>query len=497
MQSNVVKKNLYVGIIYQVCVMLTGFAIRKYISDYLGVYNLGVIGVFENAMSMLILLNFGVGDACMYYLYKYFAENNHYKISEVYSFYKHIFKKVALGIFIFGLFILFNINLIIDIEGNKAFLQIVFGAFLLKTVLYNLLICPRTCFQCDGKRYVIIFSDLIAMMIFLVLKIFFIIKTMNLLIYILLLTIETLISAAYIFFRFKKEYHYIDTNLKETNKQLEKDIFNYAKSLFVSNINYFVYNSTDNIVLSKFCGTIVVGQLSYYYIIVNAIKALVVQISNAIEAQIIKNYNIDSTDKKFQYDFSMFFYFAICSIFVTCLNVLTNDFIKLFFGQQYVLDKSITYLMSTILLLDVMKMPSSMVVISRKLVNKEVPFTTLAMFLNVSLSILLAIKIGPQGVLLATIISEIALLIGDELLAIHSDLNLDLKIVFKKFLYLAVIIANTYIANLITIPVNNYLNWVVNGFICLFVALFTSLLFVRTNEFKTLLNYLSSYIKRK
>lgn len=490
MDKNVVQKNIYIGVLYQALTLITGFILRKYIVSCLGVYNLGVIGVFENIMSMLSLLNFGIGSACMYYLYKYFAANNNQKVSEIYVFFKKSYQKVALGILAVGVFIIINIQMVIDIEGNRLFLQTIFGAFLFKTVIYNLLICPRTFLQCDGKRYIGIAGDLISMLLFLFLKIYYLEKTGSLLVYIILLICEMSFSTAYVYYNFRKKYPHLDTKNAKISQETKNSIFKYSRSLAVSNINFFVYSSTDNIVLSKFCGTIAVGYLSNYYMIVNAIKGFVTQITGAIEAQIIKSYNVETVDKKAQYDFSMFFCFILGSFCVTCLNVLTNDFIGMFFGKDFVMNNSIIYLMSAILFINLMKKPSSMVVISKKLVHREVPFTLSMMTVNIVFSILLAIFVGPSGVLMATILAEFVLFAGDELIALKSDLKLGTEIIIKKLIYSLIVVLETMLANKLAFVADNYFAWLTNALICTAIVAVVILLFFNTKEFKMLFAFI-------
>lgn len=484
------KKNMYLGISYQAIMLIVGFILRKYIVDYLGVYNLGVMGVFENAMAMLNLLDFGIGSACMYYLYKAFAKNNKEQVAAIYSFFRKTYRFVALAIVVIGITILLNIHLIIDIENNKKFLQLVFALFLLKTALNHLLICPRTCLQCDGKRYISTLADMASMIVFVFIKIYFLKTTGSITIYLVLLTVEMLISVAYIYYRFLKEYKDYDFKNAQADAKQGKDIVDYSKSLAVSNINFFIYSSTDNIVLSKVCGTLIVGYMSNYYLIVNAIKGFVTQIINSIEANLIKSYNKDNIDKKEQYYLSVFFCFCIGSLCSICLYNLTDSFIKIFFGNEFVMDKQIILFMSIALLISLFRTPSSTVVISKKMVNREIPFTITMMITNLITSIVLAYVIGPSGVLLGTIFSEAILFIGDEFLALRSDLNLNKEAIVKKIVYVLVIIIEYYVSSRLMINVSSIFDWMINLIICIIIFVIFTLLFCKTKEFKDLMKYL-------
>ena len=456
------KKNMYSGILYQACTLIVGFLLRKYLVDYLGIYNLGVTGVFENAMAMLNLLDFGIGSACMYYLYKAFAKENREQVATVYVYFRKIYRKVALAILVIGLLVLLNIQLIIDIENN----------------------------QCDGKRYIGTVADLGSMIVFAFIKIYFLTKTGSLVIYLIILIIEMLMAVLYIYYRFIKEYRDIDFSNAKRDEQIEEGIAAYSRSLAVSNINFFVYSSTDNIVLSKFCGTVIVGYMSNYYMIVNAVKGFLTQVTSAVEANLIKNYNVDHMDKKAEYDLSMFFCFVISSFCGVCLYNLTDPFISLYFGQGFVLDKKIILFMSIALLIAYFKKPSSTVVISRKMVNREIPFTVSMMVTNIVLSILLSYKLGPVGVLLGTVISESILFIGDEILAYNSGIGLGKDTLIKKTIYILIVVLEYIISSRLMISVGSYFDWLIDLVICTLVIAAFTLLFFRTEEFKALIGYM-------
>ena len=69
-------KNITISIISQIIMTLLGFISRKVFLDNLGIDYLGVNGLLTNVLSLLALLEGGIGSSITYNLYKPLAEND-------------------------------------------------------------------------------------------------------------------------------------------------------------------------------------------------------------------------------------------------------------------------------------------------------------------------------------------------------------------------------------------------------------------------------------
>ena len=68
------------SIFSQVVIILLGFLSRKVFINSLGEEYLGVNGLLTNVLSMMVLIEGGIGISIVYNLYKPLAENNKEKI---------------------------------------------------------------------------------------------------------------------------------------------------------------------------------------------------------------------------------------------------------------------------------------------------------------------------------------------------------------------------------------------------------------------------------
>ena len=80
MRSTNSIKNAVVATIMNVVTILIGFIAQKIFIETLGTEMLGVNGLFTNVLSMLGIIELGLGTAIIYHLYKPIAEQDQDKI---------------------------------------------------------------------------------------------------------------------------------------------------------------------------------------------------------------------------------------------------------------------------------------------------------------------------------------------------------------------------------------------------------------------------------
>ena len=73
-------KNMYIGILSQIVITLLGFISRKVFLDSLGITYLGINGFLTNILSLLGLIEAGIGTSIVYNLYKPIADSDRPRI---------------------------------------------------------------------------------------------------------------------------------------------------------------------------------------------------------------------------------------------------------------------------------------------------------------------------------------------------------------------------------------------------------------------------------
>ena len=83
-------KNMYMSIFAQIIIILLGFISRRIFLRSLGTEYLGINGLLTNVLSMLSLVEGGIGTSIIYNLYKPLAEDNKPKIIALVQLYKKL-----------------------------------------------------------------------------------------------------------------------------------------------------------------------------------------------------------------------------------------------------------------------------------------------------------------------------------------------------------------------------------------------------------------------
>lgn len=402
-------KNIYIGLLSQLILTLLSFFSRKVFLDSLGTEYLGINGLLTNILSMLSLVEGGIGASIIYDLYEPLAYNNKKKVISLYQLYKKIYFYIAILIGLLSLVLLPFLNIFVKEGINIPYFKTVYFIFIIKNIISYLNAHKWAIINADQKGYIITKYNLIFQVISIFLKILILKITEN---YILYLLIELLV------FTFQniwngiivdKNYSYLKTKEKYKVDAITKEklIVN-TKALLFHNIGYYCVFSTDNILISSFIGMSMVGLYSNYTLIINQVNALINPLLNGIGASVGNLVVTESKEKKYEiFNLIYFINFVIYSTCIICLYNLLELFIALWLGKSLLLDHSIFIIILVNLYLTGMR--SSILTFKTKSgIFKEDKFNpVIEGIINLVVSIVLVQYIGLKGILLGTTISTI------------------------------------------------------------------------------------------
>ena len=505
MESNQRTKNtvfnIYASLIYQIVSGLLNFVVRKVFLIYFSVDYLGLDGLFSNVINMLTLLDFGIGPSCVYFIIKSLANEDEDDFSTSYKLYSYLYKAVGFIIAIAGVFICFHLDWFIEAESmqkyNTSFIQIVFILTFLRSLTFYFFSCPRTTMLYAQKNYLNMITNTCVTIVFAFIKIGSLIITHNYYIYLTVLLFEILFYYLFGYIIFKNLYPNIKTDSKKLKAKLP-DVLGYSRKILISNVSLFLFNSTDNIIISKFLGLSIVGLMSNYYMIVNLIGTFANQIFEAATGSVtnfVNDKKANSIDKMNELMSTLnFIAFIVANFCATCLFALTDGFIGVFYGWNLVLGKEVILALVINIIIVVFQNPLSAYSNGRGLINYEVKYTILMSVVNIVLSILLSNRIGVLGVLIGTIVANLILLYG-RYNVVFNNLNLDKKNYVKKIVvYFAVILFNFLIINLVFSNNGNFINLIIRGLFSVFIITIETLCFRNYEEYQSTLNFVKSFL---
>lgn len=500
-------KNVIYSFASQVAIIILNFVTRTIFIKYLGVSYLGISSLFANILTLLSLADLGLDTAMVYSLYKPIADKDNRKISSLMYFYKKIYIIIAIVVLIFGLLLVPFLDFIVDSPFELNELYIYYALYLINTVASYLLVNRTMIIVANQEIHLIKKYTMIFKIIKSILQIFVLIVLKNFLVYLTLEIIFTILTNIYGAYLANKLYPY----LKEKNsldKTEKKKIVQNVKSMFVYKLGGVILNNTDNIFISIFCSTALVGYYSNYTIIFTSVTNMLALIFSGITAS-VGNYNATVSKEKsekflYRIDFFTQWVYAVCLIL---LFILTNDFITILWGKEFVLSNFILialainfYLQGTVKSSAIYRETTDVF----KYVKNIYLFTSI---LNIIFSIVFAkmfnsIEMKLFGIVIATAVARLLTNFWYEpKKTINCLFNKSALSFFKlrllQFIYLILILfICIFICNILFVKVT-IVNFILKGIICFVVpnAIYF-IIYKKTDNFKYFQKLFLSIVKR-
>lgn len=410
-RTKTVYINSIVTMITQIIQVLLGFIVRKLFINYLGVEYLGYNSVFSNILQMLNLADMGIGVAITSFLYKPLAQKDDKRIKALMYIYKKIYGIMGIIVLIIGIIISFFLSILIpDATCSHEYLLVLFYINLAATISTYYLAYKRTLLIADQKTYMISVIDTGSYFVMTILQICILLFCPNYILYLVITLAKNVVANIIISFKCNSVYGKIEN--QRTNiyyNEYKPQILTFVKDVFISRIGAFVYYSTDNIIISIFKGSLLTGYLSNYTLITTQITNVVNQILASIQATFgnFINVNNDKECQKEMTDNYLCVNYCIGNFCFICLFILVQPFIKLVFGQKYMLEITTVVLLSINLMLNILiQLPSQLFMIY-KLYRFDRPIIIVSALLNIVISVVLVKPIGIDGVLIGTLLTSL------------------------------------------------------------------------------------------
>ena len=485
-------KNSITQFISNIVMLVTLFIAQSMFIRILGIEYNGLNGLFTNILTILNLFELGIGSSITYNLYKYIKNNDKETITLIMNYYKKAYYCIAILIFIIGLLIVPFLKYITKDVTIDINLYIVYILSLLGTVSSYLLSYKRNLLYANQRNYIINIIDVIYVIVLNILQILIIYITKNYYLYLIIKIVCVILENIIISIKVNKDYPYIlDKNVKELDKDIKESIISRVKALMIHKTSGAVTNGTDNIIISTFLGITTVGLYTNYYYIINSVKKIFLGIINSTGASVGNLLVENNKDKNYTtYKKIRFLNYWIATFTSVSLLLLTEPFISIWIGSEYILD-------TTVLIVLVINYFQAMMKTTYHtfreaagiwIEDKYVPI--IQILINIVSSIILLKLIGLAGIFLGTIISSLAMWIYSYPKFLYTKLfNKKVIDYFKEilrsiFIFSLIIIASYIIANSITIN-NVFIKLLINSLISIIIPnIIMYLLFRKTTEYK-------------
>lgn len=324
---------------------ILAFVTRTIFIYTLGNTYLGLSGLFSDILTLLSLAELGIGTAITYSMYKPVAEKDEKKIAALLNLYGRVYCIIGIVVTIIGLCLTPFLSFFISDMPSIKNLNVIYLLYLLNTTLSyffvykkSLLIASQSMYIASKIQAIIsVFQHLIQIIVLLVFN--------NFILYLLIQVIFVVANNLYISIYVDKKYSYIKKYKNEkVNKLTQKEISKNIAAMFLSKVSSVIVTSTDNILISKFVSTIVLGYYSNYILFITFIRQIFTKLFEAITGSVGNLLAIESKEKSHKTFEKIFFVnFWLIGLSSIMFFVLINSFIDMWLGNKYKLNIIIVF----------------------------------------------------------------------------------------------------------------------------------------------------------
>ena len=496
-------KNIIGSMLSNILTIIIGLIAQAVFIKILGSEYLGLNGLFSNIITMLGIVELGVGNAIIYNLYKPIAENNISKIKSLMNFYKKSYRLIACIVAIIGIIIIPFLSFFIEEISIDINITLVYLLFLIDVVCSYLLSYKRSILYANQKNYIINIVHIIYTILLNTSQLLVLFFTKNYYYYLIMKIIMRILENFIISKIADKKYAFINEQSEKLDKETEKDIFTKVKALFFHKIGSFAVLGADNIIISKFLGLVTVGLYSNYYLIINAVQTVFGQIITSFTASVGNMLVTESKEKCYDVLKKIrFFNFWLATFASSSVLVIMDSFISIWIGDKYILPLLVLEVLVFNLYQKLMRNSymSFKEAAGIYYENRFVPLIEAT--LNIIVSIFCCKLFGLAGVFMGTVISGLALWCYSYPKYVYKKLFDRNYIEYAKetigYIILFVLIASgTYYLSTIINFSNIYLEFISNVIISLIVPnILLFIIFFKTDNFKYYSNLLKNVIKK-
>lgn len=432
MREKKIIKNSIAAVMYKVSILMLSFISRKIFIIYIGKELLGLNSLFLNLLDFLNLADLGLSVAVQYRLYEPLVKKDDEKIASILCVTKKIFNCIGCVIMAVGFIVSFFVHLLIKETTYPlwyiriAFLISVFGVAIGYFFVYK-----RIFFVANEEMSVINITDMCVQIFTVVTSIILMTVYKNYYIYLIINALSGLLSNLVISDIFNKRYpqlRNVGTDADGEFHEIIKDM----KHVIPIKLSNFVYNSTDNIIISKILGLITVGVYSNYMTLINAVMGIEYMIGNVATASIgkaIKEHD-DSTYIYELFNVYQYIQFVLANVVVVCFGILCTPFIKLWLGKEFLIGTVCLIVLTVDFFIHSMYQPAYVMYGASGQFKKDKYVTLISAIMNIVISIVLVYVIGLPGVIIGTLITDIYIWLVRGVQIVKTYLN---KNVFRYF----------------------------------------------------------------
>jgi len=500
-------KNAKVGVVFFSLTLLAQFFSRKIFLESLGDEFIGLTSTLQSILGFLNLAELGIGTAVGVTLYKPLFKNDYDEINNIIALVGILYKKIGIVVIVLGTIVAGFFPIIFsETEIRLPIIYFAFVSFLTSSLVGYFITYQIIILQADQKSYIVSTYFHSFTILKLIIQSILVFYYKSYFLWIILEFIFPLIYSYILKLRIKKEYNWLSINSLKTKPKLTDytNIIKIIKQTFVHKIGSFVLFSTDQLLIFALVNLKSVAFFGNYQLIFSKLNELTNSLFAGIDAG-IGNLVAENDSKKIDEIFweMMALRFLVGGFICINLYFLTEPFIVIWLGNQYILDRWILLLMLINLFISQIRTPVEQFKNAYALFW-DIWAPIVEVIINLMVSLIFGILWGIKGIMFGTLISLLVIVVFWKPYFLYRyGFKKGVQEYWMGFLKLLVplifffIISQGIMNYFFHEPVNNYLDWLLLSIKISLISLFIYIPFLLTNKgFRNLINRFNRLLKK-
>ena len=440
-------KNSVSALFGQVIYVLMSFICRTVFIAILGKTYLGFSGLFGNIMSLLALAEGGIGPAVLYSMYDRVSKGDEKGISALMNLYRRAYFKIGIAVTLSGACLIPFLGFFVSGADYGKELPIIYILYLMNASAGYFFVYKKYILIAFQKSYVLSRIFIVSEVLQKIFQIAVLYGTGSFIIYLIIQLIFSFLNNYAVSEYVDIKYPYLQKYRAEAAEEpVRRDILGNIRATFVGKLSSAAVSSTDNLIISAFVSTAVLGLYSNYMLFVSAIQQMLSKIFEGIVGSVGNLAASDDGERAYTVMKRVWFINYWLAAFASLtLYVTVDPFIELWIGKEYLLGSKVVFLICLNLFMRLIRI--TFLIFNEAYGHfKKLRIKCIAeavINLVASLIFVIPLKMGLFGVLLGTTLSNLCTNFWYEPYLLYKRMNVSMGEYFFEFLkYTALIIAS-------------------------------------------------------
>lgn len=498
-------RNVGTSILGQLLNNLLRFICRTAFIYTLGQEYLGISSLYSNVLQILNIAELGFSTAITYSLYRPLAENDIDEICSLMLFFKKVYRIIGAVIFAVGLCLMPALPYLMTGVTNKVNIYLYYMLYLVQTVVSYLFFAYKAVLlTADQKKYLADIVQYISQIAMNGVQIIILLTLRSFLLYtitaIVFAIVQNIATAAVV----DRKYPYLKRKAKPLSAAERKIVYKRVYATALYKVSTAVGVATDNLIISKFLGVVVVGIYENYNLIVQTVQTAITGVIRSFSASLGNLYVLES-EKRNEFIFRAL-NFLNCFIVVFCsveFLAVFQPFIRMWAGEKYLLSETVLWIIVYNFATNYMELVVNIYNESAGTFVRGKYRAVFTAVINLVVSIILVKIMGLPGVFLGSIIARMVTIWWyDATLLYHHAFHMPVRKYFLTyFIHIGLIAVFGIALHFVSLPVRHAANPVrffYRGIMALIMVVGVYwLLFHRSEEYKYLMEKMRAFLHKR